>query len=378
MKGVLVVVRFKKLGSFILLFAFLSVFVVGCGGTSKDKDKAGGDAQKEKFKVGFVYIGTPGDAGWTYTHDQGRKYLAKELPEVETFFLENVPEGADAERSINQLAQQGCKVIFTTSFGFGDATIEVAKKYPDIVFMHASGIQTADNVGTYFGKIEQMRYLTGIVAGKMTKTNTLGYVAAYDIPEVVRGINAYTLGAQSVNPDVKVKVVWTHNWIDANLAKQATDSLIEDGADVITQHVDATSPQIAAEEKKVWAIGYHSDMKTYAPNYSLTSSVWNWGPYYVDVVKSVMNNTWKTGAYWAGAEAGIIDLAPISDKVPADVKELVVAKQADIKSGKLDIFAGPLKAQDGTIKVKEGQKMTDGEILGFNWFVAGVDGKIGQ
>jgi len=370
--------KFKKMGSFILLFVFLSVFVVGCGGSTKDKGKDSGDAQKEKFKVGFVYIGTPGDAGWTYTHDQGRKYLAKELPEVETIFLENVTEGADAERSIDQLAQQGCKVIFTTSFGFGDATIEVAKKYPDVVFMHASGIETADNVGTYFGKIEQMRYLTGIVAGKMTKTNTLGYVAAYDIPEVVRGINAYTLGAQSVNPNVKVKVVWTHNWIDANLAKQAADSLIEDGADVITQHVDATSPQIAAEEAKVWAIGYHSDMKTYAPNYSLTASVWSWGPYYVDVVKSVMNKTWKTGAYWGGAETGIIDLAPISDKVPADVKELAVAKQADIKSGKLDIFAGPLKAQDGTVKVKEGQKMTDEEILSFNWFVAGVDGKIGQ
>jgi basic membrane protein A len=255
--------KFKKLGSFILLFVFLSVFVVGCG-TSKDTGKAP-EGEKEKFKVGFVYIGTPGDAGWTYTHDEGRKYLAKELPEVETLFLENVAEGADAERSIDQLAQQGCKVICTTSFGFGDATIEVAKKYPDVVFMHASGINTAENVGTYFGKIEQMRYLTGIVAGKMTKSNTLGYVAAYDIPEVVRGINAFTLGAQSVNPNVKVKVVWTHNWIDANLAKQAADSLIEDGADVITQHVDATSPQIAAEEAGVFAIGYHSDMKRMHP-----------------------------------------------------------------------------------------------------------------
>ena len=369
--------KFKKLGSVILLVVFLSVFVAGCA-LSKDTGKATGDMQKEKFKVGFVYIDTPGDAGWTYTHDQGRKYLAKELPEVETISLENVAEGADAERRIDQLAQQGCKVIFTASFGFGDATIEVAKKYPDVVFMNASGINTAKNVGTYFGKIEQMCYLTGIVAGKMTKTNTLGFVAAYDISEVVRGINAYTLGAQTVNPNVKVKVVWTHNWIDANLAKQAAESLIENGADVITQHVDATSPQIAAEEAKVWAIGYHSDMKNYAPNYSLTASVWNWGPYYVDVVKSVMNKTWKSGAYWGGAETGVIDLAPISDKVPADVKALVAAKQADITSGKLDIFAGPLKAQDGTIKVKAGQKMTDTEILSFNWFVAGVDGKIGQ
>jgi basic membrane protein A len=370
--------KLKKLGSVILLVVFLLVFVVGCAGSSKDKAKNTQNTNKEKFKVGFIYVGTPGDAGWTFSHDQGRKFLAKELPEVETVFLENVPEGADAERSITQLAQQGCKVIFTTSFGYGDATLAVAKKFPNVVFMHASGIKTDKNVGTYFGKIEQMRYLTGIVAGKMTKTNTLGYVAAYDIPEVVRGINAYTLGAQSVNPKVKVKVVWTHSWIDANLAKQATQSLIKNGADVITQHVDPISPQIAAEAAGKWAIGYHSDMKTYAPNYSLTASIWNWGPYYVQTVKSVMNKTWKSEAYWGGADTGIIDLAPISDKVPADVKQLVAAKQADIKSGKLDIFAGPLKAQDGTIKVKAGQKMTDGEILSFNWFVAGVDGKIGQ
>ncbi|HWQ76424.1 MAG TPA: BMP family ABC transporter substrate-binding protein [Syntrophomonas sp.] len=367
--------KFKKLGYIILLVVSLAVMVVGCSNSS-DQQESNKEAEKERFKVGFVYIGTPGDAGWTYTHDQGRKYLAKELPEVETIYLENVAEGADAERSIDQLAQKGCKVIFT--IGLGDGTIEVAKKYPDVVFMHASGVKTADNVGTYFGKIEQMRYLTGIVAGKMTKSNVLGYVAAYDIPEVVRGINAFALGAQSVNPDVKVKVIWTHDWLDANLAKQAAKSLIEDGADVITQHVDTTAPQIAAEEAKVWAIGYHSDMKTYAPNYSLTASVWNWGPYYVDVVKSVMNKTWKTGAYWGGADSGVIDLAPISSKVPADVTKLVAAKQADLKSGKLDIFAGPLTAQDGTVKVQAGQTMTDEEMLSFNWFVKGVDGKRGQ
>ncbi len=371
--------KYRKLCALMLTVLFLSVFVVGCASKPKVADTpADPAASKEKFKVGFIYIGSPGDAGWTYTHDQGRKFLAEQVPEVETFFLENVPEGADAERSITQLVQQGCKLIYTTSFGFGDATIEVAKKYPDVVFMHASGINTAPNVGTYFGKIEQMRYLTGIVAGKMTKTNKLGYVAAYDIPEVVRGINAFTLGAQSVNPAVKVQVVWTSNWIDANLANQATASLLEKGADVITQHVDATSPQIVAEKAGKFAIGYHSDMRTYAPNGSLTASVWDWGPYYVKTTKAVMNKTWKSESYWGGAQDGIIGLAPISDKVPADVKALVTEKQEAIKSGKLDIFAGPLKAQDGTIKVKEGQKMTDGEILSFNWFVAGVEGKIGK
>lgn len=371
--------KLRKLTAFLLVAVFLSVFVVGCGGQDQAKDKdADKAAKQEEIKVGFVYIGTPGDAGWTYTHDQGRKYLEEKLPGVKTFFVENVSEGADAERNIEQLVQQGCKVVFTTSFGFGDATIEVAKKYPDVVFMHASGIQTDKNVGTYFGKIEQMRYLTGIVAGKMTKTNTLGYVAAYDIPEVVRGINAFTLGAQSVNPNVKVKVVWTHDWINANLAKQAADSLIEAGADVITQHVDATSPQQAAEAAGKYAIGYHSDMKSYAPNNSLTAAVWDWGPYYVKTVQSVMDKTWKSEAYWGGADQGIITLAPISDKVPADVKQLVSEKQEAIKTGELDIFAGPLKAQDGTVKVKAGQKMTDTEILSFDWFVAGVDGKIGK
>lgn len=364
--------KLRKLSAFLLVMVFLSVFVVGCANQKSDKSAADKAAQTEKFKVGFIYVGTPGDAGWTYTHDQGRKYLEKQVPGVQTMFLENVPEGADAERSITQLVQQGCKLIFTTSFGFGDATIEVAKKYPDVVFMHCSGGKTAANVGTYFGKIEQMRYLSGIVAGKMTKTNTLGYVSAFKIPETVRGINAYTLGAQSVNPNVKVKVVWTNSWIDANKAKEAAKSLIESGADVITQHVDAPSPQIAAEEAGKYAIGYHSDMSVYAPKASLTAPVWNWGDYYVKTVKSVMDKTWKSGPYWGGVDEGVVALAPISDKVPADVKKLVADKLEAIKTGKFDVFAGPIKAQDGTVKIKAGEKMTDAQLLSEDWFVAGV------
>jgi len=364
--------KMKKLGALILVMVFMLVFVGGCASQAK-KDEAKQQDKAEKFKVGFIYIGSPGDAGWTFTHDQGRKYLESKMPEVETIYLENVPEGADAERSITQLVQQGCKLIFTTSFGFGDATLEVAKKYPDVVFMHCSGGKTAPNVGTYFGKIEQMRYLSGMIAGKMTRSNTLGYVAAYKIPEVVRGINAFTLGAQSVNPAVKVKVVWTNDWVDANKAKEAAKSLLEGGADVITQHVDAPSPQIAAEEAGKYAIGYHSDMRNYAPQGSLTAPVWNWGDYYVATTKAVMNKTWKSEAYWGGADQGVVALAPISDKVPADVKQLVAEKEAAIKEGKFDVFAGPIKAQDGTIKVPEGQKLSDTSLLNDTWFVAGVE-----
>jgi len=365
--------KWRKLGVLLLVAVFLSVFVVGCKQEAKTPDQG---TTTEKFKVGFIYVGSPGDAGWSYAQDQGRKYLEKEMPEVETLFLEKVPEGADAEKSIDQLVQDGCKVVFATSFGFGDAVLEIAKKYPDVVFMHCSGLNTDENVGTYFGRIYQMRYLSGIVAGKMTTNNNLGYVAAFPIPEVVRGINAFALGAQSVNPNVKVKVVWTNTWFDPAKEKEAAKGLLEAGADVIAQHQDTYTPQQAAEEAKKYSIGYNSDMHQFAPNANLTSPVWNWGPYYVKTVQSVMDKTWKSEAYWGGVDQGIVALAPLSDKVPADVKQLVTDKQEAIKNGSLYIFEGPLKAQDGTVKIKEGQKMTDVEMLSMDWFVAGVDGKI--
>lgn len=364
----------KKVVALLVAVLMLSTFVAGCGGQQKAADQP----KTDKIKVGFIYIGVPGDAGWTYTHDQGRQYLEEKMPNVETVYLEQVPEGADAERSLEQLVQKGCKLIFATSFGFGDAVMQVAQKHPDVIFMHCSGLQTAENVGTYFGRIYQMRYLSGIVAGKMTKSNTLGYVAAFPIPEVVRGINAFTLGAQSVNPDVKVKVVWTNTWIDPAKVKDAAKSLLEQGCDVIAQHQDTYTPQQAAEEAGAYAIGYHSDMHKFAPNANLTSPVWNWGEYYVATVKSVMDGTWKNDAYWGGVNDGVVALAPISDKVPADVKQLVADKEKAIKDGKLYIFEGPLKAQDGTEKVAAGQKMTDKEMLSFDWFVAGVEGQIKQ
>ncbi len=368
--------KIRKITGLLLVFMLLTGLVAGCG-NSQSNDGEAPDNKEEKFLVGFIYIGEPGDAGFTYAHDLGRQYLVEKLPNVETKVFENVQEGsADVERSLEQLAQEGCKVIIANSFGYGDAVHEVAKRHSDIVFLHCSGLEIAENVGTYFGRIYQARYLSGMVAGAMTENNNIGYVAAYTIPEVVRGINAFTLGAQSVNPDVKVTVVKTNTWYDPNIEKQAAISLLEKGCDVIAQHQDTPSAQIAAEEAGKYSIGYNSDMAKFAPNAHLTSPVWNWGPYYVTAVQQVMDGTWKTSAYWGGLDEDIIDLAPISDKVPAEVKEQVAAKKQAMINKEWDVFYGPITDQAGNLKVKEGEKMTDEEMLSFNWFVKGVEGKI--
>ncbi len=367
--------KLKKITVFMLVALLLSVFVVGCGNDAKTESEPPAE-QSEAIKVGWVYIGVPGDYGWTYAHDQGRKYLEAEIPGVESITLENVPEGADAERSFEQLAQEGCSIIFGTSFGYGDAMLAVAKKYPDVKFMHATGLQTADNLSTYFGRIYQARYLSGMVAGAMTENNQLGYVAAFSIPEVVRGINAFTLGAQSVNPEVKVKVVWTNTWFDPTKEKQAAQSLLEAGCDVIAQHQDTTEPQVAAEEAGKYCVGYNNDMHEFAPEGNLTSPIWNWGPYYVKTVQAVIDGTWASESYWGGIDEEIVDLAPISDKVPAAIVEQVEAKKEALKNKEWDVFTGPITAQDGTEKAAEGQVLTDAEMLSMDWFVAGVEGTI--
>lgn len=360
---------------FFALFSVLLAAVLLVSGCSSGKKEAT-PKQEEKFKVAFMYVGPVGDAGWTYEHDRGRKYLQDKLPWVETSSVESVPEGADAERVLTELAEKGNKVIFATSFGYMDYVIKVAEKYPNVIFMHCSGYKTAKNVGTYFGQIEQPRYLSGIVAGKMTKTNLIGYVAAHPIPEVIRGANAFTLGVLSVNPKAKVKLVWTNTWYDPAAEKEAGKSLLEMGADVIAQHQDTPGPQQAAEEKGKYGIGYNSDMRAFAPKANLTSPVWNWGPYYVKTVQAVKDGTWKNDQYWGGMADGIVDLGPYGTAVPDDVKTLVEQKKQDILSGKLLVFAGPLKDQKGTVRVKEGEKMSDQDILGMNWFVKGVEGTI--
>lgn len=361
--------RFKLLWLVSILALVLAV--AGCG------EKKAGDkvpAGEEKIKVAFMYVGPVGDAGWSYAHEQGRLYLEKELPYVTTTKVESVPD-ADAERVLTQLAQEN-KVVFATSFGYMDSVIKVAEKFPNVVFLHCSGYKTAPNAGTYFGRMYQARYLSGIVAGKMTETNTIGYVAAYPIPEVIRGINAFTLGVRSVNPEAKVKVVWTMTWYDPPKEKDAAKALLDQGADIIAQHQDTPGPQQAAEERGKLSIGYNSDMSKAAPKAVLTSPVWNWGPYYVNTVKAVKEGTWKSGQYWGPMSDKVVDLAPFGPMVPDDVKKLVEDKKQEIASGKFDVFTGPVKDQKGILKVTGGQKMTDKEMLEFNWFVEGVEGAI--
>lgn len=336
------------------------------------------EAADKKIKAGFIYVGPVGDAGWTYAHDQGRKELEK-LPFVEsTAYIESVPEGAESARVINGLVRKGHNLIFTTSFGYMDATLEVAKRNKDVVFMHCSGFKTAGNVGNYFGRMEEPRYLSGIVAGKMTKKNVIGYVAAFPIPEVIRGINAFTLGVRSVNPKAEVKVVWTQTWFDPGIERDAADSLLDVGADVLTMHQDAPATLQAAEARGAYVIGYNSDMRSFAPNAFLTAPVWNWGPLYKKIAQEVKEGTWKSEAVWWGMKTGLVDLAPLSKKVPAEVQKLVADKTEAIKAGKFHPFTGPIKDQAGKERVAAGAVIGDPEQLSMNWFVEGVQGTISK
>jgi basic membrane protein A len=328
---------------------------------------------EKKMKVGFVYVSPIGDAGYSYAHDQGRKAVAA-MPGVTTSYVEAVAEGPDSERVMLNMARDNYDVIFATSFGYMDPMLKVAKQFPKVVFMHCSGYKTAPNMGNYFGRIYQARYLTGIVAGSMTKSKVLGYVAAFPIPEVIRGINAFTLGAQSVNPDITVRVVWTKTWYDPVTEKEAAKSLLDVGADVIAQHQDSPGPQEAAEEKGVYSIGYNSDMSAFAPKAHLTAAIWNWGPYYVKKVEEVRNGTWKTGSEWPGLDQGIVDLAPFGPMVPQDVQDKVNGLKKEIAAGTKKVFVGPIADQDGNVKFADGVAATDPELLSMNWFVKGVVG----
>ncbi len=284
-----------------------------------------GSFAAKEMKVGFVYVSPIGDAGYSYAHDVGRQAV-EAMDGVTTSYVESVPEGPDSERVILNMARKGYDVIFATSFGYMDPMLKVAKQFPKVAFLHCSGFKMADNMSNYFGRIYQARYLSGIVAGSMTKSNVIGYAAAFPIPEVIRGINAFTLGAQSVNPDVTVRVVWTKTWYDPAMEKEAAKSLLDVGADVIAQHQDSPGPQEAAQEKGVYSIGYNSDMSAFAPKSHMTAPVWNWGPYYTKVVEQVRKGTWKAESAWPGLKEGIVDLSPFGAMVPQDVQDKVKGK----------------------------------------------------
>ena len=325
------------------------------------------------MKVGFVYVSPIGDAGWSYAHDQGRLYIDS-MEGVTTAFVEAVSEGPDSERVMLNMARKNFDLIFATSYGYMDPMLKVAKQFPKVVFMHCSGFKTAKNMGNYFGRMYQARYLSGMVAGAMTKTKTLGYVAAFPIPEVIRGINAFTLGAQSSNPDVKVRVVWTKTWYDPATEKEAAKSLLDVGADVIAQHQDSPSPQEAAQEKGVYSVGYNSDMSKFAPKSHLCAPIWNWGPFYKEMVEKVRQGNWESKPYWYGLNHGIVDLSPMGNMVPQEVQKRVLSKKDEIASGKAKVFAGPIKDQDGKVHIAKGAAAADKELLGMTWFVEGVIG----
>ncbi|MES9995435.1 BMP family ABC transporter substrate-binding protein [Desulfovibrio aminophilus] len=335
---------------------------------------ASAPAADKKLKIGFVYVSPVGDAGYSYAHHMGYKAVAA-LPGVEASYVESVAEGADSERVITNMARKDFDLIFSTSFGFMDPSLKVAKEYPNVKIMHCSGFKTAPNMSNYFGRMYQARYLTGMIAGLMTKKNILGYVAAFPIPEVIRGINAFTLGARSVNPQAQVRVVWTKTWYDPALEKDAAVSLLDVGADVLTQHQDSPAPQEAAQQRGAYCIGYNSDMVSFAPKANLTSAIWNWAPFYVKTVEEVRNGTWKGGqAIWEGMDKGVVDIAPYGAAVSEDVKAKVEAKRAELKAGKDEIFAGPIKDQSGKERIAAGQKAPDADLLGMTWFVEGVVG----
>ncbi len=335
-----------------------------------------GTAQAEDVKVGFVYVGPIGDHGWSYRHDIGRQAIEAELGDAaSTSYVESVPEGADAERVIRQMAQTGHNLIFTTSFGYMNPTEKVAKQFPNVKFEHATGYKRADNLSTYAARFYEGRYVAGVIAGKMTKSNIVGYVGSFPIPEVVRGINSFMMGAWSVNPDVKVKIVWANTWYDPGKEGDAAKALIDQGADIMVQHTDSPAPLQVAENRGVLGFGQASDMIKFAPKAQLTAIVDNWDKYYVERAKAVADGTWTSIDTWGGIDSGMVDMAPYTN-MPDDVKALAEATEAKISSGEFHPFTGPIYDQAGELRVKEGEVADDGMLLGMDWYIKGIDAEL--
>ncbi|MBL3573678.1 BMP family ABC transporter substrate-binding protein [Rhodovulum sulfidophilum] len=341
---------------------------------------AGAAQAEDKTKIGFVFVGPIGDGGWTYEHNQGRLAVEREFGDkIETVYQESVPEGADAERVLTQMALSGAKLIFTTSFGYMDPTINVARKFPDVKFEHATGYKRAENVGTYSARFYEGRAVQGLIAGRMTESNIVGYIASYPIPEVVRGINAAYLHAKKVNPDVQFKVIWAYTWFDPAKEADAATALIEQGADVILQHTDSTAPQAAAEKAgNVITFGQASDMSEYAPSPRVSSIIDNWAPYYIERIQAVLDGTWESDDTWDGIGPGMVKIGEISSAVPEDVKAEALALKAALASGDYHPFTGPLNKQDGSPWLAEGEVADDATLLGMNFFVEGLTGEIPQ
>jgi len=336
-----------------------------------------GAAAQDKLKIGFIYVGPVGDMGWSYQHEVGRRAIEEAFKgKIDTSFLENVSEGPDAERSIEQLVRTGHKLIYTTSFGFMDATAKVAKKYPNVMFEHATGYKRDKNLATYSGRFYEGRYIMGQIAAKMSKTGTIGYIGSFPIPEVVSGINAMMLGAQSIRPDMKVKIIWVNTWYDPGKEAAAARALADQGADILAQHTDSAAAMQFANERGIYAFGQDSDQIKFGPKAQLTAIVNNWTPYYSDRVKLALDGKWATGDVWGGLTSKIVQMAPYTN-MPDDVKKLATETEAAISSGKLHPFKCPVLAQDGKpVECKGGANLDDGQILSMNFYIKGIDDKL--
>ncbi len=337
---------------------------------------ASAQAADEPLKVGFVYVSPIGDAGWTWQQDIGRKQMEEALgAKVKTQYVEDVPEGADAERVIRDLAQQGNQLIFTTSFGYMNPTIKVAKQFPDAKFVHSTGYKTAPNVATTNSRFYEARYLAGMVAGKMTKTNVAGYVGAFPIPEVLQGINAFTRGMRSVNPNAEVRVIWVNSWFDPGKERDAALALLGQGADVISHHTDSTATVQAAEEQGKYAVAYHSNMQKFGPNAQLVAVTHHWGDYFTRKAQEVLDGKWQADSTWGGLKEGMAAIEGWGPAVPEDVKQMVLAKQEEIIAGKFTPFDAPIKTNDGKVVLEQGSLDDDG-LNKMNYYVEGVAGKL--
>jgi simple sugar transport system substrate-binding protein len=332
---------------------------------------------QQKLKVGFVYVGPVSDHGWSYEHDQGRKIMEKELAgRVESSFVENVPEGADAERVMAQLAQSGHGLIFTTSFGYMNPTLKVAERFPRVKFEHATGYTRSANVATYAARFYEGRTVVGLIAGKMTKSGIIGYVGSYPIPEVVSGINAFTLALRSQRPDAQVRVVWVNSWYDPGKEASAAKALIDQGADVILQHTDSPAAVQVAQERGVWAVGQSSDMSRFGPKAHLTAIVDEWGGYYTARAKAVLDGTWQSIDTWGGLDSGMVKISPYNTAIPKEVVDLAEDARKGIIAKTRHPFQGPFKDQSGKEIVPAGKSLDDPAILSMNYYVEGVQGQV--
>lgn len=352
----------------LILVLILTLISVGCG--NKKNDESGN--KNRDLKVVFVYIGNVGDAGWTFSHDQARIQLERDFPDIKTLYVELVKDDISSKKVFEKLAKEGNNLIIGTTFGYEKNMLETAKLFPDVKFLHCSGNNISNNMGTYFGKMYQARYLTGLVAGNMTDTNKIGYVAAHPVPDVIRGINGFTVGVRKVNPSAKVFVVWTNTWFDPLKERNAAEYLLDRGCDIIAQHQDSPTCQLTAQESGKFCIGYNCDMNIFAPRAHLVSPVWRWGVYYEKAIRDIEDGVWKPSKYWGGLKEGIVDISQIGDMVPKHIREQVEQEKKDIISGRTRIFKGPIKNNKGKIIYKMGEDPDDNELWNMDFFVEGV------